>query len=205
MDTKFFKHFHRLLKSVNIWLFLVVGVVAGVVAIYALRDNNLKAIQLRDRVVQADKADADVETALRELRAHIYGHMNTNLSSGANSISQPVQLKYRYERLVKAEQTRLSKENASVYTQAQAVCEKQFPVGLSGSGRIPCITEYVSARGVVQKDIPEELYKFDFVSPFWSPDLAGWSLVISSVALALFVVRFGLEKYVNKELRDLNS
>lgn len=205
MDKPFFKHFNKFLKSINIWLLLAVAVVSGVVAVYALRANNLKAIELRDAVVQADKQDGDVESALRELRTHIYGHMNTNLSGGSNSISQPIQLKYRYERLVKAEQDRLNKDNKDVYTKAQAICEKQFPVGLSGSGRIPCITDYVSARGVVQKDISEELYKFDFVSPFWSPDLAGWSIVISSVAFALFFLRFGLGKYVQKELKDLNS
>lgn len=205
MDRVFFRHFSKFLKSINIWAFLVIGVVSGLVAVYSLRANNLKAIELRDKVVQADKTDGDVETALRELREHIYGHMNTNLSGGSNSISQPIQLKYRYERLVKAEQDKLKKENADVYTAAQAECEKQFPVGLSGSGRIPCITEYVSARGAVQKEIPQELYKFDFVSPFWSPDLAGWSVVISSIAFALFFLRFGLEKYVQKELRDLSN
>ena len=205
MDKKFFRHFNRILQSVNVWIFLVVAIISGVVAIYALRDNNLTAIELRDKVVQVDKDNGDVESALRDLREYIYSHMNTNLSSGTNSISQPVQLKYRYERLVKAEQQKLSVENAKIYSEAQAVCEQRFPIGLSGSGRIPCITEYVSSKGIEQKDIPEELYKFDFVSPFWSPDLAGWSLVISSVSLALFVIRFGLEKYVQRELRDLNG
>ncbi len=205
MDKRFFKRFNKLLRSVNIWIFLVIAVVAGLVAIYSLRQNNLRAIELRNQVVEVDKNNGDVESALRELREHIYSHMNTNLSSGDNSISQPIQLKYRYERLVEAEQKKLSVQNTQIYTEAQAECEKQFPVGLSGSGRIPCITEYVSARGVEQKEIPEELYKFDFVAPFWSPDLAGWSLVISSIALALFVIRFGLEKYVQKEIRDLSN
>lgn len=203
MDKKWFKHFYKVLKHVNIWVILAVAVMAGITSIVALRNNNLTALTLRDKVIQVDKEDGDIEAALRDLREYIYGHMNTSLSTGDSSIKQPIQLKYRYERLVAAEQNRLSAENGKIYQEAQAECEKLFPVGLSGSGRIPCITTYVSERGIQQKEIPDSLYKFDFVSPAWSPDLAGWSLVITSIAFALFVVRFGVERWVKAELHDL--
>jgi hypothetical protein len=203
MDKRWFRHFYKVLKHINLWAFLVVVIVSGVVSIFALRNNNITAMRLRDKVVQTDKDNGDVEASLRELRQYMYSHMNTSLSSGDNGIKQPIQLKYRYERLVKAEQDRLSVENAKIYTEAQAECEKRFPVGLSGSGRIPCITEYVSARGIKQKEIPDSLYKFDFVSPVWSPDLAGWSLVVASISFACFVVRFGIERWVKAELHDL--
>ena len=36
--------------------------------------------------------------------------------------------------------------------------------------------------------IPDALYKFDFVSPAWSMDLAGWSIVATVVSFALFVI-----------------
>lgn len=203
MDKKWFKHLYKILKHVNLWAFFVVAVVSAVVCAFALRNNNLTAIKLRDNVIQVDKDNGDVEKALRELREYMYAHMNTDLTAGDNGIQQPIQLKYRYERLVKAEQDRLSIENTKIYTEAQAECEKRFPVGLSGSGRIPCITEYVSARGVQQKSIPDSFYKFNFVSPPWSPDLAGWSLVIASISFALFVLRFGMERWVKAELHDL--
>jgi len=203
MDKKWFKHLYKLLKHVNLWAFLVVAVVSAVVCALALRNNNLTALKLRDNVIQVDKDNGDVEKALRELREYMYAHMNTDLTAGDSGIQQPIQLKYRYERLVKAEQDRLSVENTKIYTEAQAECEKRFPVGLSGSGRIPCITEYVSARGVQQKSIPDSFYKFNFVSPPWSPDLAGWSLVLASISFALFVLRFGMERWVKAELHDL--
>jgi len=203
MDKKFFKRFYAQLKLINIWLILVIAVVSGVIFAFSMRHNNVRTLQLRDNVNQVDKDNGDVETALRQLRAYIAAHMNTNLSSGQNTIKPPIQLKYRYDRLVKAEQNRLSSENAKVYTDAQAECEKQFPKGLSGSGRIPCITDYVSSHGVPVTTIADSLYKFDFVSPTWSPDVAGWSLVITSVATALFIIRFGLEKWTKAELRDL--
>ncbi len=203
MDRKWFLHFRRILKGINIFVPLVVGIAFTIICAFALRNNNTTALKLRDNVNKVDEQNGDVETALRELRTYVYAHMNTNLSSGPNAIKPPVQLKYRYERLVQAEQARLGSENTKVYTEAQAECEKRFPKGLSGSGRIPCITEYVSSRGVKPNSIPDSLYKFDFVSPSWSPDLAGWSLVISSVALAVFVLRLIMDRWIKAELRDI--
>ena len=203
MDKKFFKKFYKNIQHINIFLLLLVSVISTVICVTSLRNNNVQALKLRDNVNMVDKENGDIEAALRELRTYVASHMNTNLSSGANAIKPPIQLKYRYERLLKAEQDRISTENAQIYTAAQAECEKQFPTGLSGSGRIPCITQYISSRGVQQNAIDASLYKFDFVSPLWSPDLAGWSLIVASVSFALFVIRFGMERWIRAELRDL--
>lgn len=204
MDKSFFKHLNKAIRGFNIFIPLVIAVVFGVICIFSLRNNNLTALKLRDKVNQVDEQNGDIESALRELRSYIHSHMNTDLSSGPNAIKPPIQLKYRYERLVKAEQEKLGTESAKIYTEAQAECEKRFPVGLSGSGRIPCITEYVSSRGVQPSStIPDSLYKFDFVSPKWSPDLAGWSLIISTLSLAVFVIRLLMDKWIKAELRDL--
>ena len=202
MDRKFFRHLYKKLRLVSPWVFLAVAIISAFVCIFALRNNNLTALKLRDEVVATDKANGDIEAALRKLRTYIYSHMNTDLSAGG-TIQYPVQLKYRYERLVLAEQQKLSAQNERIYTEAQAECEKRFPKGLSGSGRIPCITDYVASRGIQQTPVPDSLYKFNFVSPRWSPDLAGWSLVIASISFALFVIRFGLERWVRAEIRDL--
>lgn len=203
MDKKFFRRFYKQLRHLNLWILLVITVVSIVVCALSLRNNNTTALKLRDKVSQTDKDNGDVEAALRQLRAYVYAHMNTNLSSGQNAIKPPVQLKYRYERLLQAQQQQVSVENAKIYSEAQAECEKQFPKGLSGSGRIPCVTQYITSHGVTQAPIEDSLYKFDFVSPTWSPDLAGWSLIVASLFFALFVIRFGMERWVRAELHDL--
>lgn len=203
MDKSFFLHFLKWIKHINLWLLLAVAIVSGVICVLSLRNNNITALRLRDQVTQVDKDNGDIELALRELRSYVYAHMNTNLSSGQNAIRPPIQLKYRYERLLEAEQQRVSIESAKIYSDAQAECEKQFPKGLSGSGRIPCVTQYISSRGVTQRPIEDSLYKFDFVSPVWSPDLAGWSLIVASVSFALFVIRYGMERWIRAELHDL--
>lgn len=171
------------------------------IGVYALRQNNLTAIRLRDAVIAADKENKDVEEPLRKLREFVYGHMNADLSSGTG-VQHPVQLKYRYERLVAAEKARVDKANGAIYTRAQTYCEKRFPASVGGGGRIGCIEEYVTEQGEKQRAIPDDLYKFDFVSPRWSPDVAGLSLLFSAVCFFLFIVRFGLYKWMQHELHS---
>lgn len=203
MDKQYFIKLHSFLQRINVYVLAVIFVVSLTVCVFALRQNNLQVLKLRDAVITADKDNKDVEGALTELRTFMYSHMNTSLSSGPNAIKPPIQLKYSYERLVEAEQQRLTVENSKVYIEAQAECEKRFPKGLSGSGRIPCITDYVASRGVEQKNIPDSLYKFDFVSPTWSPDLAGWSMLAAIVSGAFLVLRLLLDRWAKAEIRDL--
>lgn len=149
-------------------------------------------VELREAVYAADKANGDVEAALRALRSHVYGHMNTNLSSGANAVYPPLQLKYTYERLQDTAQEQARQANQQIYTEAQADCERRYPESYSGGPRVPCIRDYVAARGVQVQTVPDELYKFNFVSPTWSPDLAGWSILLTGVVGVLVIIRISL-------------
>lgn len=185
----------------SVWFFLVGFIISGVVAVFALRQNNLNAIELRDKVLQVDEKGGDVEEALRELREYVYAHMNADLSTGTG-IQQPIQLKFRYDRLVKQEQKRVEKANEKIYPQAQKFCEKQNSTSFSGGGRVACIENYVLNNGEKEKEIPDDLYKFDFVSPRWSPDLAGWSIVAAGIFLLLFIIKLGLDRWLKSELSE---
>lgn len=176
--------------------FLAATVIFGLVAVYSLRQNNLHMITLRQAVYDTDNNNGDVEASLRSLREYVYAHMNTNLSSGGNSIKPPVQLKYRYERLLATQKQASTEASDSIYTQAQAYCEQQNSSAFSGRTRVPCIQEYVSSHGVAQKPIEDSLYKFDFISPTWSPDLAGLSIVVSIICLVGAVVTWQVGRRV---------
>lgn len=202
MNKRKLHHVWTTLRPFSSYYFLVVAVVSLVIGLVALRQNNVTAIQLRDEVSKVDEQNGDVEAALRKLREHVYSHMNSDLSGGAANIQQPVQLKYRYERLVSAEKARVSAENERIYNDAQVDCERRFPEGLSGRSRVPCIEEYVSSRSIKEQPIPDSLYKFDFVSPAWSPDLAGISLLISAVFVLLFVVRLLLDRWMKNKFNE---
>jgi len=191
MDKKFLHHIWTQIRPIKPWYFLAVFLIAGMVSAFALRSNNLTMVKLRSNVYQADKNNGNVEVALQELRNYVYGHMNTNLASGSE-VYPPIQLKYTYQRLQDAELQKANGANSQIYTDAQHHCEQLYPDSFSGGPRVPCIENYVSQHGTKAKTVPDSLYKFNFVSPTWSPDLAGWSLALSAICLALAVLRFAL-------------
>lgn len=202
MNKKHLHHIWRQLKIVKPWYFLVIAVLLGLISVYSLRQNNLNMVRLRNKVYQADQTNTNVEASLRNLRQYVYAHMNTNLSSGNNAIYPPIQLKYSYDRALAASQVSQD-PNTKIYTDAQAECERQFPHGLSGSGRIPCIQNYIASHGIKEAALPTaSLYEFDFVSPRWSPDVAGITMVAAAIFLMLFIVRWLSDKWLLAELRD---
>jgi hypothetical protein len=165
---------------------LILFLISGLICLAALRHNNTTMIGLRNDVYAADKANANIEGALDKLRAYVYGHMNTNLSTG-NGVKPPIQLGYTYARLQEN-----AAQNSSLYIDAKNYCEAKIPASqsISGRGRIDCITQYVTDHGAKPANIPQGLYQFDFVSPTWSPELAGWSLVATIIFLIGFIVSF---------------
>lgn len=168
-----------------IYLLAAAGV-SCIVCIAALQSNNIQMGKLREAVYTADKNNTDVSGALTNLQHYVTSHMNTNLTPTRNSVYPPIQLKYTYERLQAANASNSS--NEQVYSDAQAYCEQQDGSDFSGRNRVPCIQQYVSTHGAsVPKAIPDSLYKFDFVSAKWSPDLAGWT-VVSTIALLLAAI-----------------
>jgi hypothetical protein len=167
------------------------------VSVFALRENNLHMVKLRDAVYAADKNDGDVQGALTNLQRYVTAHMNTNLSSGNTSVYPPIQLKYTYDRLRAAN---LQASNASVYNDAQKYCEAQNSTDFSGRNRVPCIEQYVESHGVQPKPIPDAMYKFDFISPIWSPDLAGWSLLAALLFAILGVVWWLIARHIRRRV-----
>ncbi len=190
MDKKSLHYLWLRIKPIRTWYLFVGFLVTGTLAVVCLRQNYQTMVDLRQAVFTADQSGADVEQALQNLRTHVNGHMNTSLAGGADGIYPPIHLKGTYDRLVGAEQERVNSVNSKVYTDAQAHCERLYPGSFSGGPRVPCIEQYVKEHGTSPKTIPDALYKFDFASPTWSPDLAGWLIVASAVLLVLAVIRF---------------
>jgi hypothetical protein len=168
--------------------YLILFLISGLIFIGALRHNNTTMVKLRNDVYVADKDNGNVEAALDKLRGYVYGHMNTDVST-ANGIKPPIQLKYTYDRL--AQQAQQAANNSQLYTTAENYCQEQIPasVSISGRGRIQCVTDYVlSHGGKAGATVPPALYQFDFISPSWSPDLAGWSLVATVFFGLMFII-----------------
>ncbi len=201
MNKRLLHHFWIKFRLIKPWYFLLLTLVCGTVCVSALRANNEHMIKLRDAVYTADRNDTNVQGALQALQAYVTAHMNTELSAGPNAVYPPIQLKYTYDRLVQAQSTSLSQTNSQLYTDAQHYCEKLDPTDFSGHNRVPCIEQYVEAHGSGRlPPIPDDLYKFDFISPAWSPDLAGWSLVTTVLSGLLFISTFIVDRWFKRHI-----
>jgi preprotein translocase subunit SecF len=196
------KKLFKKIVSVSPLYFLIVGAVFLVISISALRSNNEHMLTLRTAVYTADKNNKDVSAALQALQAYVTRHMNTDLSTGNGSVYPPIQLKYTYQRLLNTESAQAAANNTQIYTDAENSCQSQISGGFSGRTRVPCIEQYVQTHDLQLPQIPTALYEFDFVSPAWSPDLAGWSLFAMIIAFALAVInlfhKFVYKRYIDK-------
>ena len=186
MNKHYGRQWKRRLGHIKPWYFLVATLIAGAVCIVALRQNNLQMVYLRNQVYSADKNNRDVVKALQNLQVYVTTHMNTDLSSGPNGSYPPVQLVYSYDRAVEAAGSAVSAANTKLYTDAEYYCQKIDSVDFSGHNRVPCVEQYVESHGASLPNIPVSLYEFDFISPSWSPDLAGWSLLATIISALLF-------------------
>lgn len=184
------------------YVILLGGLIASfTVFVFAYRDNNMQALALREAVYAADKAGTDVETPLRELRSYTYAHMNAGLAGGEGAVYPPIQLKYRYEALVAAEKKRVADANAQTLRDANIRCDIPSVARIYAS-RDKCIEIYLGAHKLeVEQAIPDALYKFDFVAPWWSPDRAGWAAVATIVFGLLLVLRVAASLWMRAALR----
>lgn len=203
MNKRKLHHIWRIIRKVSYWYFLIACIICVVVAIFALRNNNLTAVQLRDAVIKTDKDNGDTEAALRKLREYVHAHMHTNLATD-NGIYPPIQLRYRYERLVATEKAKLEQQKGNTYKDAQDYCEKNSPQSFYGAGRLPCIQNYIDTHPISNKEIsiPDGLYKYNFESPVWSPDLAGWSIVLSGFFFLMFIIRLMLGLWLQQKFKE---
>lgn len=200
MNKRKLHHQYKKIKIIRPDYFLIAGLIFLGFGVHGLRQNNFEAIRLRDDVIKADAQNGDIEGALRKLRQHIYSHMNADLSSGATTIKQPVQLKHRYEELVAAEAKKTKAKNIQIQNKAEAVCAAKHPGGGFNRSRVVCVTEYLKDNAAKESEIPPELYKFDFISPAWTPDKAGLSLLAAGLLFVVFVIRLGVGWWYKYEL-----
>ncbi len=168
-------------------------VLTAFLAVGSLRHNNQTMGELRTAVFIADRDDGDVERALQQLRDHVIHHMNADLVQNRETgvgaqAEKPIQLVHKYYRdTLAAHQSvidQLSSDMVDALGQARSICEVDtVPI----SERLACLQRETQRLGGVTypaiEPLAKDFYVFDYVSPSWSPDLAGWSIVIFWLAL----------------------
>lgn len=186
------------------WQLAILLIVFVLVSAFLLRQNNLEMIKKRNLVLQADEQNGDVEKALSELQKYVLSHMNTSL--GQNGIY----LEHTYQRAYdRAVQEGLKDDSASrnLYEQADQACQAVFNRTYSFPAYTQCVAERLTEESsndpLSNVALPSvDIFRYNFVSPVWSPDFAGFSVLITGVIAVLLVFRamsfVGLYLILNK-------
>lgn len=177
------------LKVVKTWQLVLLLVLMGFVAATFLRLNNTGMIERRNAVYAADKSGNadDIIYRLSDLQRYAASRMNADTGV--------FYLQDTYNRDVKelvAKSSATSSSNQTVNDAAEAVCKPQFSSW--SPAYVQCfvneLNKHTGSNTLPSVQLPAPaLYRYSFVSPFWSPDFAGWSLVLCAVLLIAIVTR----------------
>ncbi len=179
------------LQRVKTWQLVILLILASFLAATFLRLNNIGMIERRNAVLSADDAgDSEVTiNRLYDLQRYVSAHMNTDMGKG-------VYLEASYKRDVQAAYDKASVDsnpNGNIYKKAQEVCAPKFSrwstayvqCTTSELAKYPAANDLVSAVSLPRADN----YLHVFASPLWSPDFAGWSLLVCFAILLMIIVR----------------
>ena len=191
VDTRNVRHTIKDLQKVKTWQLVILLILSLFITATFLRLNNIGMVERRAAVITADET-GDEEVLIKrlyDLQQYVSGHMNTDLGRG-------VYLESSYNRdLQDWQESQFGERNptGNIYRLAQEVCAPRFSsysaaylqCTTSELAKYPAADELGSGGGAPR----QETYIYSYASPFWSPDFAGWSAVISSIIAVLIVVR----------------
>lgn len=187
----------RSVLSLKTWQLSIILILLLFVSATLLRLNNLGMVERRQAVVKADKAGDKQKTleALQELRSYVNSHMNTSLGKG-------VYLEYSYAAdrdaaIERAASANATNPNSVAYQQASVECRSRFAGGVESyrNDYVQCVIDRVGALTQAEDptegiDLPKaDAYRQNFVSPLWSPDLAGLAVLLSLLTALTIVCR----------------
>lgn len=179
------------LQRVKTWQLLVLLLLAAFISATFLRLDNIGMVQRRAAVIAADSVGDQTATIQRlyDLQQYVSAHMNTDLGKG-------VYLEDSYNRDFQVWQTTVygdANPNGNIYKKAQDVCAPKF--SHYSTAYLQCTTselaKYPAAAdpGTDTSAPKPTSYIHAYVSPVWSPDFAGWSLVVCMVIVLMIIAR----------------
>ena len=186
----------RFIRRVHTWQLVLILLVTGFAAATFARLNNIGMVERRQAVLAADESgDQEALTQrLYDLQRFVSAHMNADPGK--------IALQHQYARdsekvKKEAEASTSANSNGNVYAKAAGVCD---PIAKRNGWRWPdprytqCVdtelSKYPEAKFQDKITPPNlHLYEHTYVSPKWTPDFAGLSLLVCLVILAIIVAR----------------
>jgi hypothetical protein len=189
-DKRRVKKSIRQLRRVKTWQLLILLLLVGFIAATFLRLNNIGMVQRRDAVLAADKVGdgAAIESRLYDLQRYVAAHMNSETG--------PFYLEQQYRRDAQKAVDAASNDdnpNGNINVKAEAACKPRYTVW--SPAYVQCFTDELakfppSPDPAQNVNLPStNLYRHEFADPLWSPDFAGWSVVVGVVILLMIITR----------------
>ncbi len=201
MDKRKTRWTIKRLEQVKTWQLVVVFVLVSFIAATFLRLNNVGMLERREAVFNADKNGdiAVLEKRLFDLQNYVSSHMNAD--PGRIALDHSYKKLYN-EKLKGFENLAKANSGNNVVAKVREVCDARARAGGYGwftsqadPRYVNCINEewskYPAAQEVSLKfEAPAtEPYYHTFVSPLWTADFAGWSVLIAMAILLIIVIR----------------
>lgn len=171
------------LQRIRTWKLVVLLVLMCFLSATFLRLNNIGMIERRSAVVTADNEGDNTITQSRlyDLQRYVTSHMNTDMGKG-------IYLESGYKRDVQKAYEHVENDS-EVYRKAQEICAPRFTHW--SQAYVQCtISELAKYPAADSLKLPyADSYLHVFISPLWSPDFAGWSLIVCIVIFVMIIVR----------------
>ena len=217
IDKKKTKFRIKRLSQIKTWQLVILLIMSGFISATFLRLNNVGMVERRESVEHADKAGdmVNLQQRLYDLQRYVSTHMNAD----PGKIALDHTYKQMYDRKLKEfEEEIKNQSNNDTVSKVRAVCDARARQG--GYGRattqadpryVSCINEewekYPAAKVAnLQFEAPStEPYYHTFVSPIWSADYAGWSLLVTIFIAMIIIMRLVVLGVLKLMLRRRNK
>ena len=180
----------RTFQVVKTWQLVILLILMLFVSATFLRLNNTGMIARRNAVTAADKSGNTQEIASRIYDLQRYSTSHMNADSGIFYLQE------QYNRDVRKA---MSVDNGSgadsPQARADAICNPNLSVHGYSKAYQDCMLAELTKEGQVTDPssmrLPSPaLYRYDgFPSPIWSPDFAGWSVLVTVLIFIVIVGR----------------
>lgn len=190
MNKRYLRHLLAGLRKVKLWQLILLFLVLLGLSVGLLRQNSLNMIRLRDAVKTTDAQNGDVQGALAALQRYIGSHMNANMTDKGIYLDKTYQR--AYDRAFQAA-AQSGSSSSTIYQQADHACRNGFVASGSFQGYVQCVADNVAASGSAADPLATfkaptaDLYRHNFVSPLWSPDLAGFVVILTLIVMMLIL------------------
>ena len=206
-DKREIRHNIKQLQRVKTWQLFVLLLLVGFVTATFLRLNNIEMIQRRTAVMDADKSGDTlaIKNRLIDLQRHVTAHMNADMGT--------IYLEHQYQRDSDAANQAAAAEggpNGDIFKKAQDICVPRYRnLGSYSLAYQQCVIDelnkYPAGASLTSSlKLPKaDSYRHSFIAPLWSPDFAGFSvllclliiIVIIGRLLGLFALKLLLKKH----------